>query len=163
MDPLSQNEILKTYNSEFKLDLNLIKKRKCKKTDVHGIYDRIYNGSLPALISQKYKNRNEYYSSYIQTFIERDISDEISGVDKFLFSDFIRACACRIAQELNIHSIATDIGISDDTAKRWLSVLEKSEIIYFIHPFSNNLLKRTIKNKKMYFLFSILINEEVII
>ena len=151
MNPLSQDEIYKTYNPEFKVDYNSIKKRKFKKCDVHGIYSRIFNGGLPALISGKYTNRDEYYASYIQTFVERDISDEIKGIDKFLFSDFIRACACRISQELNIHSIATDIGISDDTAKRWISVLEKSEIIYFIHPFSNNLLKRTIKNKKMYF------------
>ena len=151
LNPLSQNEIFEKNNSEFKLEFDMIKKRKYKICDVHGIYERIFNGGLPALVSGKYTNRNEYFSSYIQTFIERDISDEISGVDKFLFSDFIRACACRIAQEINIHSIAVDIGISDDTAKRWLNVLEKSEIIYFIHPFSNNLLKRTIKNKKLYF------------
>ena len=148
---LSQSEILNVQNDEFKTELEGLKLRTGITCDIHDIYKRIFDGSMPALISKKYTDRDVYYSSYIKTFIERDVSEEIEGIDKFLFSDFIRACACRIANELNIHSIAMDVGISDDTAKRWLAVLEKSEIIYFIHPFSNNLLKRTVKNKKMYF------------
>ena len=148
---LSQSEILNVQNDEFKTELENLKLRNGIACDMHDIYKRIFDGAMPALISKKYTDRNVYYSSYIKTFIERDVSEEIEGIDKFIFSDFIRACACRIANELNIHSIAKDVGISDDTAKRWLAVLEKSEIIFFIHPFSNNLLKRTVKNKKMYF------------
>lgn len=148
---LSQSEILNVQNDEFKTELENLKLRNGITCDMHDIYKRIFDGGMPALISKKYTDREVYYSSYIKTFIERDVSEEIEGIDKFLFSDFIRACACRIANELNIHSIAMDVGISDDTAKRWLAVLEKSEIIFFIHPFSNNLLKRTVKNKKMYF------------
>lgn len=148
---LSQSEILNVQNDEFKTELEKLKLRNGITCDMHDIYKRIFDGGMPALISKKYTDRDVYYSSYIKTFIERDVSEEIEGIDKFLFSDFIRACACRIANELNIHSIAMDVGISDDTAKRWLAVLEKSEIIFFVHPFSNNLLKRTIKNKKMYF------------
>ena len=68
-----------------------------------------------------------------------------------MFSDFIRAAACRAGEMLNIHSIASDVGISDATAKHWLHVLEKSDIIFFLHPYTNNLLKRTIKTPKMYF------------
>lgn len=151
LSALSQGEIIETQNSEFKTEFDNMKLRKGIPCDMQGIYKRIFDGGMPALVSGKYSDREVYYSSYIKTFIERDVSEEIVGIDKFLFSDFIRACACRIANELNIHSIATDVGISDDTAKRWLAVLEKSEIIFFVHPFSNNLLKRTIKNKKMYF------------
>ena len=151
LSALSQSEILDVKNSEFKTEFDNVEKRKGVACDIQGIYKRIFDGGMPALISRKYTDREIYYSSYIKTFIERDVSEEIDGIDKFLFLDFIRACACRIANELNIHSIAMDVGISDDTAKRWLAVLEKSEIIYFIHPFSNNLLKRTVKNKKMYF------------
>ena len=68
-----------------------------------------------------------------------------------MFFDFIRAAACRAGQVLNIHDIAMDVGVSDETAKRWLSVLEKSDVIFFLRPFSNNLLKRTVKTPKMYF------------
>ena len=56
-----------------------------------------------------------------------------------------------MSQVLNVHALANDVGISDDTAKRWLRVLEKSQIIYLLHPYSNNLLKRTIKAPKLYF------------
>lgn len=52
---------------------------------------------------------------------------------------------------LNVHDIAQDVGVSDDTAKRWLQVLEKSDVIFFLRPYSNNLLKRTVKTPKMYF------------
>ena len=68
-----------------------------------------------------------------------------------MFRDFIRAAACHIGQLLNIHSIAQDVGVSDDTAKRWLQVLEKSDIIFYLRPYSNNLLKRTVKTPKLYF------------
>ena len=151
MSSLSQSEIYKHNNSKLELNLDSLKKRKGKIADIKQIYNRIFDGSLPALVSQKYTNKKIYYNSYITTFIERDISEEINGVDKYLFSDFIRACACRISQVLNIHSIANDIGVSDDTAKRWLHILEKSNVIYLLHPYSNNLLKRTIKAPKLYF------------
>ena len=74
-----------------------------------------------------------------------------SQVVKQMFADFIRAAACRSGQMLNLHDIAGDVGVSDDTAKRWMKELEKSGILFFLYPFSNNLLKRTIKTPKMYF------------
>ena len=151
LSSLSQSEISGYNNSEFIIDIDALKNREFNKLDLDDIYLRIFNGGMPALASGKYSDRELYYNSYISTFVERDVSDEIRLVDKFLFSDFIRACACRTSQILNIHSIASDVSVSDDTAKRWLHVLEKSNIIYFLHPLSNNLLKRTIKSPKMYF------------
>lgn len=115
------------------------------------IYERIWKGSMPGHRSGKYTDRDVFYSSYIQTYIDRDVSDMIPGVDKLLYADFIRAAACRAGQMLNIHDIAQDVGVSDDTAKRWLAVLEKSAIIFYLRPYSNNLLKRTVKTPKMYF------------
>ena len=115
------------------------------------IYERIWHGGMPGHRSGKFRDRDVFYSSYIQTYINRDVSDMIPGVDKLLFADFIRAAACRTGQMLNVHDIAQDISISDDTAKRWLQVLEKSEVIFYLRPYSNNLLKRTVKTPKMYF------------
>lgn len=63
----------------------------------------------------------------------------------------MRAAACRTGQLLNVHSIATDIGITDDTARRWLGILELSDIIFYLHPYFDNLLKRTVKQRKLYF------------
>lgn len=151
MSTLSQSEIYNYDSHPFQININKLIDTNHSSLDINKIYERIFNGSMPALVSGKYSNRNLYYGSYVSTFIEKDISEEIKSIDKFLFSDFIRACACRVSQVLNIHSIAADIGMSDDTAKRWLYVLEKSQIIYFIHPYTNNLLKRTIKTPKMYF------------
>lgn len=140
-------------NTPFEISLQAISKRKENRqpTDVNGIYERIWGGSLPALLSGKFTNRNVYYSSYLQTYISRDVKDEIEGVSETQFLDFIRSCACRTGQLLNVHAIASDIGVSDQTAKRWLEVLEKSDVIFYLHPYSNNLLKRTIKAPKLYF------------
>ena len=153
MPSLSQHEIYGSgESSPFSVNLSALKARKQTTTsaDIAGIYERIWNGSMPGLISGKYTDRDVFYSSYLQTYIDRDVTEQINLVDKLLFRDFIRAAACRAGQMLNVHDIASDVGVSDDTAKRWLQVLEKSDIIY-LRPYSNNLLKRTIKTPKMYF------------
>ncbi|MBR3611385.1 MAG: ATP-binding protein [Oscillospiraceae bacterium] len=154
MPSLSQHEIYgKGKNTPFMPDLELLKERRKNGSpvDLNEIYERIWKGSLPGYVSEKFSDRNVFYSSYIQTYIDRDVSELISNVDKLVFRDFIRAAACRAGQMLNIHDIAQDVGVSDDTAKRWLQVLEKSDIIFYLRPYSNNLLKRTIKTPKMYF------------
>lgn len=154
MPSLSQHELYGSGdNEEFLLDLSKLKARKNKGTmvNVSEMYERIWQGSLPGYRSGKFKDREVFYSSYVQTYIDRDVSETISGVDKLLFRDFIRAAACRVGQVLNVHDIAGDVGVSDDTAKRWLQVLEKSDVIFYLRPYSNNLLKRTVKTPKLYF------------
>ena len=154
MPSLSQHEIYGSGNtSPFSIDLSLLKER--AKTHapagMQEIYQRIWKGSMPGLISGRYSDRDVFYSSYLQTYIDRDVSELVNLTDKLIFRDFIRAAACRTGQLLNIHDIALDVGVSDDTAKRWLQVLEKSDIVFFLRPYSNNLLKRTIKTPKLYF------------
>lgn len=154
MPSLSQHEIYGKGNSlPFSVDLDFLKLRKKtnEQADVKEIYERIWKGSMPGYVSRKFTDRDVFYNSYLQTYIERDVSELIDVKDKLQFSDFIRAAACRAGQMLNIHDIAQDVGVSDDTAKRWLNVLEKSDIIFYLRPYSNNLLKRTIKTPKMYF------------
>ncbi|MBR3417728.1 MAG: ATP-binding protein [Oscillospiraceae bacterium] len=154
MPSLSQHEAYGSDKSEpFRVDLAALKGRKKTHTpaEMSEIYRRIWTGSMPGLVSGKFTDRDVFYSSYIQTYIERDVSGMIEHVDQLLFADFIRSAACRIGQLLNIHDIAADVGISDDTAKRWLSVLEKSDVIFYLRPYSNNLLTRTIKTPKLYF------------
>ena len=154
MPSLSQHEIYGSGNtSPFSIDLNVLKER--AKThapaDLQEIYQRIWKGSMPGFISGRFSDRDVFYSSYLQTYIERDVSELVNLTDKFIFRDFIRAAACRIGQLLNIHDIAQDVGVSDDTVKRWLQILEKSDIIFYLRPYSNNLLKRTVKTPKLYF------------
>jgi predicted AAA+ superfamily ATPase len=154
MTSLSQREIYGGNKKEpFTLDLAALSKRKAgrKPIDMPEQFERIWKGSLPAHVSGKHPARELFYSSYLQTYIGRDIKDMFGEVDSLSFADFIRAAACRAGQMLNVHSIALDVGVSDDTAKRWLGLLEKSDVIFYLRPFSNNLLKRTVKTPKMYF------------
>ena len=106
---------------------------------------------MPGFVSGKFSNREMFYSSYVSTYIDRDVSEMMNRVDKLRFHDFIRAAACRVGQMLNVHSIASDVGISDKTAKNWLRILEASDIVFYLRPYTNKLLKRTVKQAKMYF------------
>lgn len=151
---LSQHEIYGSgKNQPFTLDLTELKQRKITHApaDLTDLYTRIWCGSMPAFVSGKYSDRDIFYSSYLQTYIERDVKEQVSLSDPLQFGDFVRAAACRAGQMLNVHDIAQDVGVSDNTAKRWLHVLEKSDVIFFLHPYSNNLLKRTVKTPKLYF------------
>ena len=151
---LSQHEIYGSgVNTPFSVELSALKIRRVTGTvtNIEGIYQRIWNGSLPGYVSGKFTDRDVFYFSYLQTYIDRDVSELVALTDKLLFQDFVRAAACRAGQMLNVHDIAQDVGVSDDTAKRWLQVLEKSDIIFYLRPYSNNLLKRTVKTPKMYF------------
>lgn len=154
LSSISQNEFYGSgENRPFSVSVEEISKRSKERipTDVNGMFERVFNGTLPGHISGKFTNRDVFYSSYLQTYLERDVSEMIDGVDKVRFLDFIRAAACRAGQQLNVHAIASDVGIADDTASRWLEVLERSDIIFYLRPYSNNLLKRTVKIPKMYF------------
>lgn len=154
MSALSQSELYGDGDTApFAVSIKAVNERQkhLKKCTATEMFDRIWQGGMPGYRSGRYKDRDVFYSSYIQTYINRDVTDLILGVDKLLFADFIRAAACRAGQMLNVHDIAMDVGVSDDTAKRWLQVLEKSEVIFYLRPYSNNLLKRTVKTPKLYF------------
>ena len=154
MASLSQHEIYGGEKNEpFSVDLSKLQERTKgrEKIDATKQYERIWKGSLPGYISGQYPQRDIFYSSYLQSYIQRDIRDMYEEVDYLQFADFIRAAACRAGEMLNVHSIALDVGVSDETAKRWLGLLEKSDVIFYLRPFSNNLLKRTVKMPKMYF------------
>ncbi len=154
MSGLTQNEAINNAKLN-KFDLDFLKLNNksilLKKADINEIFSRIFFGGLPAIVSKKITDRKIFFESYIETYLYRDIKDEINIKDNFKFRNFIKVVACRIGQEINIHSVAQDVDISDDTAKRWLFLLEKSQIIYLLHPYSNKLLKRTIKAPKLYF------------
>lgn len=154
MSSLSQHEIYGAGECKpFTLDLTALKTRETTNApaDIIQMYERIWKGSMPGLVSGKFTDRDVFYASYLQTYIDRDVKDQVQLSDPLLFRDFVRAAACRAGQMLNIHDIALDVGVSADTAKRWLQVLEKSDIIFLLRPYSNNLLKRTVKTPKMYF------------
>ncbi len=154
LSSLSEHEQFANNKLEpFEISLDSLQKGAIdnKPVDINEMFKRIWNGGMPGLVSGKYTNRDIFFSSYLQTYISRDVTEDIDIKNDSLFVDFIRAVACRVGQELDVHSVASDVEISDDTVKRWLGVLEKSEIIFYLHPYSNNLLKRVVKTPKVYF------------
>ena len=154
MASLSQHEthggdVIAPFSIELEALLERSKGR--SKIDTAQQYERIWKGSLPGHISGEFPQREIFYSSYLQTYIQRDIRDMYAGVDYLQFADFIRAAACRTGQTLNVHDIAQDVAVSDDTARHWLGLLERSYVIFYLRPYSNNLLKRTVKTPKLFF------------
>lgn len=153
MLPLSQQEILenKTIPFEINLDQFIEKEKNIVKADTPEIYRRIFNGGMPALLSGQYTDRRVVYSSYISTYIDRDVKELSGAINSLKFMNFITATAALIGQMLNYKTIADDCDIDQTTAKSWLRILETLGIIFYLHPYSNNVLKRTVKTPKLYF------------
>ncbi len=109
---------------------------------VKGSYPGLYDRDIPSKV---------FYSNYIQTYIERDLTELVNVKDLSLFRKFIALCAGRVGQLLNLNSLAIECGISQPTAKSWLSVLETSYVVYLLPPFHQNFNKRITKSPKLYF------------
>ncbi len=115
------------------------------------VYEIIHKGSMPALyrMSQKVER---FYASYVDTYINRDVKALSAVGDALSFQKFLVACASRSSQMLNYAELANDVGISQPTAKKWLSILVSSGIIVLVEPYFNNALKRIVKAPNMYFM-----------
>ncbi len=134
--PQVMQKILPTHASPFKHE------------DIAGLMLR---GNYPEIASNKRVDRQLWCGSYISTFLERDIRGLTHVGDLSQFERFLRLCAVRTGQILNISELAREIGISVTTAKRWLSVLETGYQIYLLYPYYKNIGKRLVKSPKMYF------------
>ena len=109
---------------------------------VRGFYPAIYDKDIPS---------KTFYNNYIQTYINRDVSELIAVRDMRLFQNFLALCAGRAGQLLNLNALANESGISQPTAKAWLSALEHSYITFQLYPYHKNFNKRIIKTPKLYF------------
>lgn len=150
---LSQAEICGGEMQPFTLDIEKLSARRKERTaaDTGVIFDWIFRGSMPAIVSEKNSNSQIFYSSYLTTYIERDVREVSDAIDSLTFLHFITAVAARGGQILNIAEIARDADINQKQAKNWLGVLETLGLIFYLHPYSNNMLKRLVKTPKLYF------------
>ena len=120
--------------------------------NIMDIYKDIWLGSYPQMLANQDISRDLFYSSYIQTYIQRDVKDILNITDILAFNKFMIALAARTGQVLNFSDIARDVDIDHKTAKAWLSVLETSGLVYILQPYYRNITKRIIKTPKVYFL-----------
>lgn len=130
--PFSLNELPKRSN--ISKDLNLI----------------LYTGMYPSIYDRKILPEN-YYPSYLQTYLERDVRSLKNIANLNLFQRFLQLCAGRVGQLLNLSNIGNELGIDAKTVRSWLSVLEASFIIFFLQPYFKNFKKRIVKHPKLYF------------
>lgn len=153
MTSLSQAEVYGQNMEPFQVALQelSVRKEQRKPTDAKGIFERIFRGSMPAIVSGAYSNSQIFYNSYLSTYIERDVRELSETIDSLKFFRFITAVAARSSQMLNVAEIAQDADINQVQAKAWLGILETLGIIFYLHPYSNNLLKRLVKTPKLYF------------
>ena len=153
MSPLSQRETDGRGAVPFSTDFDTLaaESKKVKPLTVPEVYEKLWRGSMPGIVSGLFPDREIYYSSYISTYIERDVRELSGNIDALKFNRFVTAMAARAAQMLNFSAVAEDADIDVLTAKAWTNILETLGIIFLLHPYSNNVLKRTIKTPKVYF------------
>ena len=149
---LSLSEILSNDSYVFNPSIESLKKKNIKsKVDTKQVFDMIYNGGMPSVVT-KTVDRNNYFSSYINTYIERDVKQLLNVGKTIEFYNFMQYIAVRTAQEVNYTTIANEIGVDSKTIKSWISILESSGIIYLMQPYYSNLSNRIIKAPKLYFM-----------
>jgi len=120
--------------------------------DLRELYRLIWRGAYPAIAVNEQMDRDLFYGSYVQTYLQRDVRDLARVGDEMAFLRFLRVAAGRTGQLLNLTEAARDADIAVNTAKSWLSIMQASGIVYLLQPYHNNLSKRLVKSPKLYFL-----------
>jgi hypothetical protein len=122
------------------------------RSDAAEVFRDIWLGAFPGLVAGPVKDRDLFYSSYLQTYLQRDVRDLTHVASESAFLRFLKATAARTGQLLNVTELARDVDVSVNTAKSWLSVLEASFQVFLLPPYHTNLTKRLVKTPKLYFL-----------
>ncbi len=151
---LSNSEICGNHFPAFTADVSawMSRMKDAPHMNITEVYERIFKGSMPRLYENESVDREQYYESYIETYISRDIKDLSQVGDETAFLNFMAVAAARTAINVNYETLASEVGISAPTAKHWLSLLVSAGLVALIQPYSNNALKRVIKTPRMYFL-----------
>jgi len=138
---LSVSNLLENFRNSKQLELN----------SLQDLAKVILRGSYPEPVSNPEVDRQLWYGSYINTYLERDVRNLERIGELSDFERFVKSCAIRTGQILNLSDVAKDVGVSLTTAKRWLSLLETGYQIFLLHPYYKNLGKRLVKSPKIYF------------
>ncbi len=153
MMPLSRNEIIGRSEPIFDFDLKNIQKRADDNPlSAIELFNNIVKGFYPELYSNSLLKVQKFYSDYVETYIERDVSELINIKDKFLFRNFMELIASLTGEEIIYDNIAKIIGVDKKTIMSWLSVLIAGNIVYLLEPYNEiSISKRIVKRPKLYF------------
>ena len=138
-----------SFNRHFVPTEDYLNNRKKELASYRDIWEIIHKGTYPELYDVE-RDWQDYYSSYVTTYLERDIN-ELIATDSLTFTKFMTAVAARTGEMLNYANIANEVGVSEPTVKNWISVLERTGIVYILEPYSSSALARAIKTPKLYF------------
>ena len=138
-----------SFNRHFVPTDDYLSERKKKLVKYDNIWETIHKGFYPELYDVD-REWQDFYSSYVSTYIERDIN-ELIATDSITFTKFLTAVAARTGEMINYANIAGEVGVSEPTIKQWISILERTGIIFILQPYISNALKRAIKTPKIYF------------
>lgn len=128
------------------------RKKQVTPLEYKTVWDIIHRGSMPAMSAGEDMDWQLFYAAYTRTYLERDVRDLAQVGDEVKFLNFMTAIAAMTGQLLNQASVARDVGVSQPTVERWLSILRASNLVYLLQPFHNNITKRAVKTPKLYFL-----------
>lgn len=151
---LSKNEvegICFPNELDFSLSCLLARQPFAKKNDIVDVFEHIWRGGMPDALSADAEQRQEYFNSYIETYLMRDVSDAGGITDIVRFRRFLNACAALVAEQVSYKKLAEAAEISQPLAKEWVRLLQGLGIIYLLPPYANNELKRLAKTPKLYF------------
>ena len=153
MMPLSRNEILGRDEPVFDFDLKNIQKRaNDNPLTVIELFDNIVKGFYPELYSNSGLKLQKFYSDYVETYIERDVSDLVNVKDKLLFMHFMELVASLTGEEIVYDNIAKILGVDKKTVMSWLSILIAGNIVYLLEPYNEmSIAKRIVRRPKLYF------------
>lgn len=154
MQGLSNSEIRGKHFAPFQVDIPELMNRMSdtEPMNITQIFSRIYKGAMPRLYENENVDKEQYYESYLETYISRDIKDLTQVADELSFLNFMTVVAARTATNVNYEALAGEVGVSAPTVKQWMSILVSSGLVALIPAFSNNALKRVIRAPRMYFL-----------
>lgn len=151
---LSKNEIDGvSFSNELDFSFSCLVERQkhVKKNNILDVFEHIWRGGMPQVLEADSEQRQEYYSSYIDTYLMRDVAEAGGITDTVRFLKFLKACAALVSEQVNYKTLAESSDISQPTAKEWVQVLQGLGIVYLLQPYSNNALKRLTKTPKLYF------------
>ncbi len=152
MSPLSFNEIIKKNEIPFEVDINKAIDECSYKMTIDNLFEQITKGFYPELYRNPKLNKDSFYSNYVATYIDRDVSEIIDVKNKLSFHKLMQLLASLTGEELIYDNIAKQIGVDKKTVMNWISVLEASNIVYLLQPyFETSLAKRVVKRPKIYF------------